>query len=590
MATLLTSTTIPCDVIPNNKIYHSSLANTSYINTNTQSIKESSSLAKIYSSKLKATSLDTNEVSKKIKNTNNNFVSNKVLSASNRVCCKSSSMKYIEKTNKNLKLSKDKIIKSEKYKNMSNLDVKIESNSQNNSKKVENKKIINNNNNKLNGSSKKKINNNNSNNNNSSSIKNINQKIKTKTNIKLNSKAINLQDVTTQTQNPRLQSNNVSKKIINIRNQKKSPSKPITKLKLPTKNIPNTFSFSKLSLNNTYNKSKNSNDKYLDKYFSNYSYNPEFSKKYRVKEEMGRGGFGLVFVAERISDGVEVAVKFIIKEKVPVSAWIKDPDLGIIPRECYILKHINHPSIIKYLDCYSDRKYFYLVMELHGSSWSKSNTYKNNYPNENDDNNNKMYTSLINAAALKTNNNFHVGKVRPSMDLFECIESYFECFDENQARYIFIQLLTAIKYLNSLSIIHRDIKDENILIDKDLNIKLIDFGAAIQIKGGRVYDRFVGTVPYIAPEIINGQEYGSLTQDIYSLGVLLHLLIYGELPEIKLNKDDTSTLNLPQCTIKGNYCSEEVRHLIRWMLQKSPSSRPTLDEILNHDWIKANKN
>ncbi|ORX78007.1 kinase-like protein [Anaeromyces robustus] len=304
---------------------------------------------------------------------------------------------------------------------------------------------------------------------------------------------------------------------------------------------------------------------------------------------MGRGGFGLVFVAERISDGVEVAVKFIIKEKVPVSAWTKDPDLGIIPRECYILKHINHPCIIKYLDCYSDRKYFYLVMELHGSSWSKNNIYKNNYQNEKD-NNNKMYTSFINAAALKTNNNFHVGKVRPSMDLFECIESYFECFDENQARYIFVQLLSAIKYLNSLSIIHRDIKDENILIDRDLNIKLIDFGAAIQIKGGRVYDKFVGTVPYIAPEIINGQEYGSLTQDIYSLGVLLHLLIYGELPAINLNKDDSSSLNLPQCTIKGNYCSEKVRHLIRWMLQKSPSSRPTLDEILDHDWIKEKTN
>ncbi|OUM70190.1 hypothetical protein PIROE2DRAFT_21691, partial [Piromyces sp. E2] len=273
----------------------------------------------------------------------------------------------------------------------------------------------------------------------------------------------------------------------------------------------------------------------------NYSYNPEFSKKYRVKEEMGRGGFGLVFVAERISDGVEVAVKFIIKDKVPVSAWVKDPELGIVPRECYLLKHVNHPCIIKYLDCYSDRKYFYLVMELH---------------------------------------------VRPSMDLFECIESYFECFDEPQARYIFVQLLTAIKYLNSLSIIHRDIKDENILIDKDLNIKLIDFGAAIQIKGGRVYDKFVGTIPYIAPEIITGQEYGSLSQDIYSLGVLLHLLIYGDLPAINLNNEDDSPLHLPKYTIKGNYCSEEVRQLIRWMLQKSPSERPTLKDIFNHSWIK----
>jgi len=55
-------------------------------------------------------------------------------------------------------------------------------------------------------------------------------------------------------------------------------------------------------------------------------------------------------------------------------------------------------------------------------------------------------------------------------------------------------------------------------------------------------------------------------------------------------KEDNTPLNLPHCTIKGNYCSEEVRHLIRWMLQKSPSSRPSLNEILSHDWVKGKTN
>jgi len=65
-------------------------------------------------------------------------------------------------------------------------------------------------------------------------------------------------------------------------------------------------------------------------------------------------------------------------------------------------------------------------------------------------------------------------------------------------------------------------------------------------------------------------------------------LIYGDLPTLNLNENNP--LHLPQYTIKGNYCSEEVRNLIRWMLQRSPSSRPTLDEILNHDWIKNKTN
>jgi hypothetical protein len=526
--------------------------------------------------------LDTNEVNKKVKDSSNKFVSNTSLSTSRRCPCKSSLIKSNIKTAKNT-------LKIEKPKTMSSSDVQ-ESNSQCKTKKVDSKNSSNINTKKLNNISKKTINLGTNCTSNANSIKNVNPKLKAKTNIKINtSKVINLQNLNSQSQNPRLQSGNASRKIINIRNPKKSPTRTtVTKLKIPTttKDNSNSLSLSKLSNNSSYySPSKKDCDNYLDKYFMNYSYNQEFSKKYKVKEEMGRGGFGLVFVAERISDGVEVAVKFIIKEKVPVSAWVKDPELGIIPRECYLLKHVNHSCIIKYLDCYSDRKYFYLVTELHGSPWSKKNN--RSYQNENDQKSN-IYTSLINAAALKTNNKFHVGKVRPSMDLFECIDSYFECFDEPQARYIFTQLLSAIKYLNSLNIVHRDIKDENILIDKNLNIKLIDFGAAIQIKGGRVYDRFVGTIPYIAPEIISGQENGSFSQDIYSLGVLLYLLIYGDLPTLNLNENNP--LHLPQYTIKGNYCSEEVRNLIRWMLQRSPSSRPTLDEILNHDWIKNKTN
>jgi len=582
MATLLTSTTIPCNVISSNNIYHNSLTNTSpYISNNktSSSFKENSNIT-IYPSKLRDSSLSTTEISKKIKEANNKFSSNNSLSTSNRVRCKSSSMKSIDKQ------KAKSVVKIDKAKAMVNSDNNDKS--QCKTKKFDNKKTNTINTKKLNNATKKNINNNTNSSSTNSSIKGVNPKLKTKSNIKITStKVLNLQNLNTQSQNPRIQTNNVTRKIINIRSPKKS-SRPITKLKLPnsTKDGSNSLTLSKLSLGNSYTSpSKRDCDNNINKYFSNYSYNSEFSKKYRIKEEVGRGGYGLVFVAERISDGVEVAVKFIIKEKVPVSAWVKDPELGIIPRECYLLKHVDHPCIIKYLDCYSDRKYFYLITELHGSPWSKENTIKY-YQNENDQKNN-VYSSLINAAALKTNNNFHIGKVRPSMDLFECIDSYFECFDEPQARYIFVQLLSAIKYLNSLSIIHRDIKDENILIDKDLNIKLIDFGAAIQIKGGRVYDKFVGTIPYIAPEIISGQEYGSLSQDIYSLGVLLYLLIYGDLPALN---NDNNSLHLPQYTIKGNYCSEEVRHLIRWMLQKSSSLRPTLDEVFSHEWIKEKIN
>jgi len=431
MAALLTSSTIPCDVISSNSLYHN-LTNSAFINNNDSSnnFTEKTNLNKVYKSKLRTSSIDTNE-KRKLKDSTKKFVSAKSLSHGRN---RSSSIKQLEKKNIKSILTVDKT--------KSKLDIK-EDNSQNKNKKIENKK---------NNINKAKKNNNISIN----ESNNANLKLKTKTNIKVTSpKVINIKNIGSQSPNTRIQTGNASRKVINIRNTKKTSPRPaMAKLKLPNKDI------SKLPTANSHGSSKRGNHGYSDMYFSNYTYNTEFSKKYRVKEEMGRGGFGLVFVAERISDGVEVAVKFIIKEKVPVSAWVKDPELGIIPRECYLLKNVDHPCIIKYLDCYSDRKYFYLVTEIHGTPWCEKNTFKNYCQNENNAIN-TLYCSFINAAALKTNNKFQAGQVRPSMDLFECIESYFECFDENQARYIFVQLLSAIKYLNSLSIIHRDIKDEN---------------------------------------------------------------------------------------------------------------------------------
>jgi len=346
MATLLTPTSIPCDVISSNTLYHNSLTNSSTYLSNTP---ESSKLTEIFP-KLRTSSIDANEVNT-IKDSNN-FVS----TSSGRY---KPSLKYIEKQSNNINITKN-LIKVDKIKTMSNSDVK-EKNTSCKTKKVDSKKAAAITSKKLTNVTKKTINNTSANNTSSgNTIKNVNPKMKTKTNIKITTtKVMNLQNLNSQNQTPRLQAGNVTRKIINIRNPKKTSTTrtTITKLKVPNaKDNSNSLSLSKLSLSSSYNSALTKKGfEYLDKCFMNYSYNPEFSKKYRVKEEVGRGGFGLVFVAERISDGVEVAVKFIIKEKVPVSAWIKDPDLGIIPRECYLLKHVNHPCIIKYLDCYSDR-------------------------------------------------------------------------------------------------------------------------------------------------------------------------------------------------------------------------------------------
>ncbi|KAJ3002195.1 UNVERIFIED_CONTAM: hypothetical protein HDU68_006403, partial [Siphonaria sp. JEL0065] len=100
--------------------------------------------------------------------------------------------------------------------------------------------------------------------------------------------------------------------------------------------------------------------------------NKDFLKAYIPSPVLlGSGGFGFVKMAVRKLDSIEVAVKFILKEKVPSSAWAKDPVLGVVPTEVYILKNVSHPNVIKYVEYFEDNIYSYLVTELYGKSWDR---------------------------------------------------------------------------------------------------------------------------------------------------------------------------------------------------------------------------
>jgi serine/threonine protein kinase len=79
--------------------------------------------------------------------------------------------------------------------------------------------------------------------------------------------------------------------------------------------------------------------------------------------------------------------------------------------------------------------------------------------------------------------------------------------EENDAIVIIKQVLYAINYLHNNNICHRDIKPENILIDENLRVTLIDFGASCKFEPLKPMKKFTGTVPYMAPEIIYNKEY-----------------------------------------------------------------------------------
>lgn len=258
---------------------------------------------------------------------------------------------------------------------------------------------------------------------------------------------------------------------------------------------------------------------------------PEFIAEYTLGDELGSGGFGFVVSATRNSDHKEVAVKFIFRDKVPVHGWAKDPELGIIPMEIYVLRNVQHSNIIGFLNVYQDFKYFYLVMELHGTPWSASNPLLNKNANNGPSNmleamaaatlNQQRKGSLTSSTSMSSfptststsssSSSLSSGESSPieayeppkpallvrrtSCDLFECIEHHSK-FSESQARMIFKQIVECVSYLNAKGICHRDIKDENIVIDNDFVVKLIDFGSAVIIPRpqGKLFDRFYGTI------------------------------------------------------------------------------------------------
>jgi Protein kinase domain len=99
----------------------------------------------------------------------------------------------------------------------------------------------------------------------------------------------------------------------------------------------------------------------------NHRLNPCFHQRFRLEEELGAGGYGFVMVASRRADDKGVAVKFIIKDKVPEHAWMEDSRYGRIPTEVLLLTLVDHPYIAKCLDLYEDDVYYYLV---NLTSWS----------------------------------------------------------------------------------------------------------------------------------------------------------------------------------------------------------------------------
>jgi polo-like kinase 1 len=151
-----------------------------------------------------------------------------------------------------------------------------------------------------------------------------------------------------------------------------------------------------------------------------------------------------------------------------------------------------------------------------------------------------------------------------------------------------VQLIKALKYLHNHRVIHRDLKLGNLFLTDKMELKVGDFGLATKLDFEGERKRTVcGTPNYIAPEILDGKTGHSYEVDIWSLGVIIYTLIIGKPPfETRDVKTTYKRIKMNAYSFPENaIISEAAKNLITQILVTDPAKRPTLDQILTHDFF-----
>ena len=165
-------------------------------------------------------------------------------------------------------------------------------------------------------------------------------------------------------------------------------------------------------------------------------------------------------------------------------------------------------------------------------------------------------------------------------------EGLYGGLEVGKVQRIFAQLVGAVSYIHSKQCVHRDLKLENVLLDKHGDVKLVDFGFTREYEGKANYlSTFCGTVCYAAPEMLKGEKYAGEKVDVWSLGIVLFALLRGELPFDEEDDQATKQKILKDEPIYPDAFPEQAKTLISKLLSKRSLYRPTLAEVLNDPFL-----
>ena len=174
-------------------------------------------------------------------------------------------------------------------------------------------------------------------------------------------------------------------------------------------------------------------------------------------------------------------------------------------------------------------------------------------------------------------------------ELFDYILMH-KCLAEQEAVRIFRQIISGLAYCHRFNICHRDIKPENILLDSNLNVKLVDFGMAALQPPGKLLETSCGSPHYASPEIAEGRKYRGDRADIWSCGVVLYVMLCGTLP-FGTGAEDEDVRDVLNEVLRGDVyypdsISEEAEDMIVRMLQQNPKKRIAIEQMWRHPLLR----
>ena len=270
---------------------------------------------------------------------------------------------------------------------------------------------------------------------------------------------------------------------------------------------------------------------------------------YLLLQTLGEGEFGKVKLGVHRHFGEETAIKLIKREMVAAAEehQADGSKTSKVEREISVLRLLRHPNIVHLYEVIESERYIGIVLEYGAGG-----------------------------------------------ELFDYILAQ-KCLKEREACRLFAQLVSGVSYLHRKKIIHRDLKLENLLLDRHRNVIITDFGFAnnFSARSNDLMATSCGSPCYAAPELVvqDGMYVGAAV-DVWSCGVILYAMLAGYLPfDDDPANPDGDNINMLYKYIMAtplsfpDYITAEPRSLLLRMLVPDPAKRATLDEVMAHPWL-----